>query len=227
MHQINKSLFAAITLFAPGLAFAQAGGADSAVEYEALLKETTGLQVYNDLVTRQIAAQQQQLAELRIAIEQVPELERQLPALLTRMIQGLEQFIRLDLPFYPEERAEGLAGLRLIMERADVSDAEKFRRVLEAWQIENEYGTSFSTYVGQLQIDGTAREVDFLQLGRIALLYQTTDDEAMSGVWDAGTNSWISLGSEHRNSVRQALRMARNQIAPEMVLLPIPPSTTD
>jgi hypothetical protein len=109
------------------------------------------------------------------------------------------------------------------MERADVSDAEKFRRVLEAWQIENEYGTSFSTYVGQLQIDGTAREVDFFQLGRVALLYQTTDEEAMTGVWDVETNSWIALGSEHRNSVRQALRMARDQIAPEMVLLPIPP----
>lgn len=223
MQLINKSLLAAITLVTPGLAFAQAGGADPAVEYEALLKETTGLQVYNELVTRQIAAQQQQLADLRVAIGQVPELERQLPALLTRMIQGLEEFVRLDLPFKPEERAEGLAELRLIMERADVSDAEKFRRVLEAWQIENEYGTSFSTYVGQLQIDGTAREVDFFQLGRVALLYQTTDEEAMTGVWDVETNSWIALGSEHRNSVRQALRMARDQIAPEMVLLPIPP----
>ena len=224
MQQINKSLLAAISLIGPSLAFAQA---DPAVEYEALLKETTGLQVYNELVARQITTQQQELADLQVAIEQVPELERQLPALLTRMVQGLEEFMRLDVPFYPEERAEGLADLRLVLERADVTDAEKFRRVLDAWQIENEYGTSFSTYVGQMDIDGNVREVDYLQLGRVALLYQTTDEEAMSGVWDAGTNSWLPLGNEHRNSVRQALRMARNQIAPEMVLLPVPPPTTE
>jgi hypothetical protein len=73
-----------------------------------------------------------------------------------------------------------------------------------------------------LQIDGTTREVDFLQVGRIALLYQTTDDAAMSGAWDPATESWTTLGSEHRNSVRRALQMARNQVAPELVLLPVP-----
>jgi hypothetical protein len=222
MQQIRTSLLAAITLVGPSLVFAQADGLDPAAEYEALLKQTTGLEVYNELVTRQIAAQQLDISNLQVAIEQVPELERQIPGLLTRMIDGLEQFISLDIPFRSEERAEGLAALRLIMERANVNDAEKFRRVLEAWQIENEYGSSFTTYVGQLQIDGTTREVDFLQVGRIALLYQTTDDAAMSGAWDPATESWTTLGSEHRNSVRRALQMARNQVAPELVLLPVP-----
>jgi hypothetical protein len=227
MQPIKTSLLAAITLVGPSVVFAQADGLTPAAEYEALLKQTTGLQVYNELVTRQIAAQEQDIANLRVAIEQVPELERQIPALLTRMIDGLEQFIDLDIPFKPEERAEGAAELRLLMERANVSDAEKFRRVLEAWQIENEYGSNFTTYLGQLQIDGTAREVDFLQVGRIALLYQTTDEAATSGAWDPATNSWIALGREHRNSIRQALRMARNQIAPELVLLPVPAPSTE
>ena len=219
----TSALIAANLLMGHGVALAQGGNSEAEAEYEALLEQTEGLLVYNDLVTRQIEAQQQEVENMQAAIEQVPELERQVPALLDRVVQGLEQFISLDLPFYPDERREGLAELRLILERADVTDAEKFRRVLEAWQIEVEYGNSFTTYVGQLEIDGNPREVDFLQLGRIALLYQTTDEEAMTGAWDQEMRAWIPLGTSHRNAVRRALSMARNQIAPELVLLPVPP----
>ena len=210
-------------LLGPALALAQAGGADPVQQYAAVLKETDGLKVYNDLVTRQIATQQETLAAIQAAIEQVPDLEKQLPGLLSRMIDGLEEFINLDIPFLPDERADRVAQLRLLMERADVSDTEKFRRIIEAWQVENEYGSNFSTYVGQIPIDGNNREVDFLQVGRVALLFQTTDEQGITGAWDKRTKSWVMLGSEHRNSVRQALRMARNQIAPELVLLPITP----
>lgn len=211
-----------IAAVSPLVAAAQSDS-DPVAQYEEVLKQTDGLIVYNDLVTRQLEAQQQELADLQAAIAQVPTLERQVPALLDRMVDGLEEFIRLDVPFYPQERAEGLAELRATLERADVTDADKVRRVLEAWQIEVEYGTNFTTYVGQLEIDGNTREVDFLQVGRIALLYQTTDEEAITGAWDHATKMWVPLGTEHRNSVRQALRMARNQIAPELVLLPVAP----
>jgi hypothetical protein len=201
----------------------QAMAQDPAAEYAAILKTTSGLQVYNSLVERQIQAQQQELEELRAAINEVPDLERQIPPLLVRMVQGLADFIELDLPFLPEERSERLAELQLAVERADVSDAEKFRRVLEAWEVENEYGRTPSSYVGELAIDGNPREVDFLRVGRIALLYQTTDDAGLTGAWDPRINAWVPLGSQHRNSVRQALRMTKNQIAPELVLVPVWP----
>ena len=237
MRKNHNRLSAAIILFAPALAMAQtaqdanapqiqvaqAAGGNAVAEYEAILKETEGLQVYNQLLERQIAAQQEEMTQLQQAIVEVPEIERQLPPLLIRMVDGLAEFVRLDLPFLTDERQERVANLQLLVERADINDSEKFRRILEAWQIETEYGSGFSTYVGELSIDGQTREVDFLQVGRIALVYQTTDEQASTGVWDAANNTWIPLGSEHRNSVRQALRMARNQIAPELVLLPVPP----
>ena len=222
MRQIYKgALVPLITIVAPGLVLAQGGNSGPTAEYEVVLRQTAGLEVYNALVERQISAQQQDVADMRTAIEEVPNLELQAPGLLGRMVDGLEEFIRLDLPFYADRRADGLAELRLVLERADVSDADKFRRVLEAWQIEIEYGNTLTTYPGQVTIEGNARAVDFLQVGRIALLFQTTDDDAITGAWDHGNKTWVTLGSEHRNSVRQALRMARSQIAPELVLLPI------
>jgi hypothetical protein len=217
-----KSRLAILTILMAGSWQAMAQD-ERVAEFDQVLTTTEGLVVYNGLVERQIQTQAQELEELRAAINEVPDLERQIPPLLVRMVDGLADFIALDLPFLAEERAERLAELQLGVERADISDAEKFRRVLEAWEIENEYGRTPSSYVGQLEIEGNTREVDFLRVGRIALLYQTTDEAGLTGAWDPRINDWVPLGSQHRNSVRQALRMTKNQIAPELMLIPVWP----
>lgn len=225
-HRITMLIAASAMAAAGSQALAQSQE-DLVQQYEDVLNTTAGLEVYNDLLERQIQAQQQELEDLRNAINEVPDLERQIPPLLVRMVNRLAEFIELDLPFLLEERTERVAELQTLVERADVNDAEKFRRVLEAWEIENEYGRTPSSYVGQLEIDGNTREVDFLRIGRLAFLYQTTDEAALTGAWDPRSDSWMALGSQHRNSVRQALRMTRNQIAPELTLLPVPPPTTE
>jgi hypothetical protein len=205
------------------LQIAQANGDAAVAQYEQLLKETEGLQVYNELVQRQIEAQQQEIQSYQDSLALVPELERQLPPLLIRMVDGLADFVERDIPFLREERMERVAELQLLVERSDVTDAEKLRRILEAWQIETEYGGSYTTYRGRQPINGEDRQVDYLQVGRVGFYYQTTDDDALTGAWDVRNGGWIELGSEYRNSVGQALRMALNQIAPELVLLPVPP----
>jgi hypothetical protein len=203
---------------------AQAQGGDAAVAaYDQLLKEVEGLEVYNDLLQRQIEAQAREIVEFQEAIVLVPELERQVPPLLLRMVTSLEDFVERDLPFLSEERADRVADLQLLVERSDVTNAEKFRRILEAWQIETEYGSAYTAYRGQVDIGGISREADFLQVGRIGLLYQTTDDAADTAAWDVRNGGWLPLGIEHRNSIRVALRMANNQVAPDLVLLPLSP----
>ncbi len=189
-------------------------------EYRGIVKEIEGLLVYNTLLDRQIAAQEQTLRELRISIDSVTSIERQILPLLTRMIDGLERFVALDVPFLADERTERVAALRELLGRANVTAAEKFRVVMEAWQIENDYGRTIFAYTDELTIDGAIREVDFLQVGRVALIYQTPDG-ANSGVWDQTNRVWVSLGSDYRNSIREGLRLARNQVSPDLLLIPI------
>jgi hypothetical protein len=189
-------------------------------EYRGIVKEIEGLLVYNTLLDRQIAAQEQTLRELRISIDSVTFIERQILPLLTRMIDGLERFVALDVPFLADERTERVAALRELLGRANVTAAEKFRVVMEAWQIENDYGRTIFAYTDELTIDGAIREVDFLQVGRVALIYQTPDG-ANSGVWDQTNRVWVSLGSDYRNSIREGLRLARNQVSPDLLLIPI------
>ncbi len=111
-----------------------------------------------------------------------------------------------------------MAHLRELMGRADVTNAEKYRRILEAYQIENDYGRTIEAYRGTLA-DG--RTVDFLRVGRIALIYQTLDaDEA--AVWDQAARQWVALDSSYRTAIKQGLRIARKQAAPDMIRLPLP-----
>jgi hypothetical protein len=191
-----------------------------AEEYRAVMKEVDGLLVYNTLLDRQIEDQEEELRNLRLSIDQVQFIERQVLPLLTRMIDGLEQFVALDVPFLIDERNQRVENLTVLLERADVTAAEKFRVVMEAWQIENDYARTIYTYTDELEIDGTPREVDVLQVGRVALVYQTADG-AESGAWNQRTRSWESVGDEYRNPIRQGIRLARNQIAPDLLLLPL------
>ena len=193
-----------------------------AEEYRAVLKEVEGLRVYNTLLDRQIADQETELSNLRTSIDQVQVIERQILPLLTRMVDGLERFVELDVPFLLEERTLRVANNRALLERADVTSAEKFRVVMEAWQIENDYARTISTYTDELEIDGVTREVDVLQVGRVALMYQTPDG-AQSGSWDQRTRQWVPVGNEYRNPIRQGIRLALNQLAPTLLLLPMAP----
>jgi hypothetical protein len=190
-------------------------------QYRQVLREIEGLEVYNTLLERQVARQERQKEQVRESIDQVTVVQRQIVPLMDRMIAGLEQFVALDVPFLEAERTNRVESLRATLERADVTVAEKFRRVMEAYQIENEYGRTIENYKGSLEVDGLVREVDFLRIGRVTLVYQTTDGQSQ-GVWDQSAGQWVALGSEYRNRIRQGLRVARRQLAPELLLMPIP-----
>jgi TolA-binding protein len=189
-------------------------------QYKAVLKEIDGLRIYNQLLERQIGRQVAKMAELNDSIDRVAVVSRQIAPLMLRMIESVTQFVALDVPFLLEERQARVAQLELLLETEEVTVAERFRKVMEAYQIENDYGRTIEAYTGTLNIDGATRNVEFLRIGRIALLYQTADGK-LSGAWDQDERKWVTLGNEYKNSIRQGLRIANKQIAPDLVLLPV------
>ncbi|MDK2763201.1 DUF3450 domain-containing protein [Alteromonas sp. 07-89-2] len=193
-------------------------------QFKTLMKEIEGLEVYNTQLRKQINNQEQEMADLNAAIDEVSVVERQITPLMMRMIDGLEQFVALDVPFLPEERANRVADLRAMMDRADVAASEKFRRVMEAYQVEMDYGRTMEAYSGIHSINGQERDVEFLRLGRTALIYQTRD-ASMQGVWNKQTRQWEELDSSYRTQITKGLRMAKKQLAPDLLMLPV--SITD
>ncbi len=189
--------------------------------YKASLKEIEGLKVYNTLLGLQVDNQKSKMGDLRESIDQVEVINRQIVPIMTQMIDGLEQFVALDVPFLLEERQERVARLKELMERDDVTVAEKFRKVTEAYQIENDFGQTIEAYKDTVNIDGATREVDFLRVGRIALIYQSQDGQ-VSGAWDQASGQWQALGNESKSQIKFGLQIATKQKAPDLVLLPVP-----
>jgi hypothetical protein len=193
-------------------------------QYRTALKQIDSLDVYNAQMRDLLAAQDQELASLGDQLERVQGVSRSVTPLMLLMIDSIEKFVRLDLPFLIEERTKRIEELRKLMARPDVTTAERYRQIMEAYQIENEYGRTIEAYRGTLPLDGEETTVDFLRFGRIALLYQTLD-EAQTGMFDPQTRSWTALDSSYRSPVRQGLRIARKQTAPDLVSLPLPAPT--
>ncbi len=195
---------------------------DLLTDYKTVMKQVDGLVVYNERLQRQVDNQVVRLGEIDEAISQTTVIQRQMTPLVIRMIDGLEKFVELDVPFHMDERQQRLAFLRSNLDRSDVSVAEKFRQVLEAYKIENEYGRKIDAYKGSVEIDGVERDVNFFRVGRVALLYQTTDTE-MSGAWDQANRTWVPLErGEYRNAIMKGLRIARKEASIDLLNLPIP-----
>ncbi len=189
-------------------------------QYRAVNKEIDGLRVYNRLMTAQTNGQQATLDDMALSMDQVDVINRQIFPLMERMIDGLEQSIALDIPFLMQERDERMDTLKVTMERSDVSVAEKFRKVLEAYQIEGDYGTSSEYYKQSLDIGGAVRDYNMLRIGRVGLYFQS-DDSQITGLWNPEAKQF-EVNNSHRNEIRKGLRMARQLIAPELILIPIP-----
>jgi len=190
-------------------------------EYQVLLKEIDGLRVYNQLMQARVDAQNRELAELRASMDTVTVIERQVVPLMTRMIDGLENFIRLDVPFRLEQRLANVQFLRNLLEESDVSAAEQFRLVIQAWQTEVDYGLFADRYTGEVEIDGVMREVDFLMIGRVGLYY-VTPDNAIAGAWDQRKREWVRLTRADAEQIRAGLAMLGSG-APQLLMLPIAP----
>jgi hypothetical protein len=171
-----------------------------------------------------IASQEAEMTSLGDQVDRVEIVGRSVTPLMLRMIAALEQFVQLDVPFLLGERTKRVADLNTTMSRADVSTAEKFRQIMEAYQIENEFGRTIEAYRGTLSVEGKEITVDFLRFGRVALVYQSLD-ENQSGVWNKETKSWEQLDSGYRSAIRQGLRIARKQAAPDLIRLPLPAAT--
>lgn len=189
-------------------------------DYKTVLKEIEGLRVYNAQLSRQIRGQEEQIAQISDSIDRVSATQRQMTPLMLRMIDGLDQFVALDLPFLPEERAARIERLRDMMDEANVAVSEKLSQVLSAYQIENEYGRTMEAYSGTVNLNGEERVADIFRFGRVVLAFQSPDGE-VTGMWNQDSKQWEAIDDSYATAVRNGIRMARKQLSVDLLNLPL------
>ncbi len=192
-------------------------------EYRRIIRETESLRVYNDQLERIVSSQREELAGAERTLAELETTNRGIVPLIIEMIDMLDRLVEADVPFRIEERRARVADLKGIIDRADVTTSEKYRRVMEAYQIEMEYGRTTESY--QAELADTGRNVDFLRVGRTLLIWQSLDGVAQ-GWFNPTTRAWEDLDNSYRSAIRDGLRIAKNQAAPDLVILPVPAPVT-
>lgn len=184
-------------------------------------KVVENLRAYNDRMRRTIAAQEKAMVDLERSIEEASLIERQIVPLMMRMIEGLDKFVQADVPFEREKRLERVERIRGYLTNANISAAERFRQVLQAYSTEAGYGKTLNVYTDTLTVEGEELAVNVLQVGRVGLYYQTLDGK-QSGHWNREAGAWESLGSSHNAGIQKAIRVMQDKEAKETLLeLPI------
>jgi predicted RNase H-like nuclease (RuvC/YqgF family) len=191
-------------------------------EFKQVNKQIESLRVYNSQLERQIVSQKRMMVELEESIENATVIERGISPLMANMLDALEDFVGLDMPFKLERRQQAIAELYVNLDSAKFSAAEKFRQILEVYDIESDYSLSMESYTDQIDLngDGSLVEVQILRIGRVALTYQSKDKSKV-GVWDKNSQSWQPLGSEYRRAVDQAIRIAVKLAPQDVIEVPI------
>lgn len=190
-------------------------------EYRQTMSQVTDLGAYNEQLERLVATQRVELADYERQFQEIEITKRRILPLIVRMIEVLGEFVDIDIPFLESERALRISELNKLMARPEVPTSEKYRRTTEAYQIELEYGHTIEAYEGEMDVSGEARTVNFLRYGRLGLYYMTLDGIEI-GYWDNQQDRWVELGSEFRQSLDRAIRIARKQLPPDLTRLPVP-----
>lgn len=188
--------------------------------YQYTLQQIDSLKTYNAQLEKLIKNQRAEKISILSQLNSIEETQRNIVPLMLRMIEVLEEFIRLDMPFLTEERQARLNLIKEMMDRPDVSLPDKYRRIMETYQIEMEYGRNIATEKRVIEINGQSITVETLRIGRLALLYQTLDGED-SGLWNKGTEQWESLPGKYNKSIAEGIRIAKKQSPPALFKIPV------
>ncbi len=189
-------------------------------DYQSTSKEYDSLKLYNDQVQKIINSQIEEIENILIKIDELDQTNQRIVPFMLRMIDGLENFIQLDIPFLIDERTDRLNNLKVTMDRGDVSTSEKFRLIVEAYKTELEYGRTIEAYRDNIIIDDVETSADFLRVGRIALTYLTVDG-SKGGYWDTNSQTWEKASSSIKRSTEDALKVASKQAPPALIKIPV------
>ena len=191
------------------------------LDYRSLLKQVDGLKAYNEQLTKQVQAQRDLIVRFDKSIGDVALIERQIAPLVDKMAGALDEFVAIDLPFRTQERDQRIALLKEGMAKSDINVAEKFRQVMEVYQIETEYARNIDSYTEIINVGGEEVNVDVLVIGRTAMVAQTKDASTTFS-YNRDTDSWEEIpAGEYRNSVRLGIKMASKQAPISVLKLPI------
>ena len=183
------------------------------------------LAAYAEQLEQEALAQEQRRDGIRAELARVASTGTGLLPLAERMLAELEAHVARDLPFLAPVRRKRIDEARALLADPKRGQAEKFRRVLDAWRSEFEYG--YTIGAEDLATDCTgapAQPPDAavgVRVGRVGF-YCLGADGRSGARWDAVARRWIALDDgDAVEEVARAAAMARDKAPAGVLVLPV------
>lgn len=190
------------------------------LEYRALNAKLSSLSSYDKQLNGTIEAQKKQINSLNTQLSSINETKQSIYPLMEKMVKTFDEFIQKDTPFLSHERKKRAKQLKDLLDDSTVSLVEKYKRVLEAYKIENSFSNNIESYNGDLKLNGENIKVDFLRIGRVGLYYLTLDGKN-AGFYDESSKSFKPLNEKYLKHIKQAVKIAKKLSAPNVLILPV------
>ena len=136
------------------------------------------------------------------------------------MVDALEQFVLLDVPFRRRDRLSNIGSLRERLPSSDNSVADTFRAVLNAYLTEAHFGYTIEKYKGAISNDAGRKSGSFLRVGRVSYVF-SNQEEAESFIWDADFQDWVSLPTSFEDDLNEAIRAVESGNLQQLMLIPL------
>lgn len=167
-----------------------------------------------------IEAQKERIAEMERQKLAMYEIQRALEPYLDEAYLALAELVENDLPFLRDERKARLDNLQADLNDHRLSLSEKTAHLLDALRVENSYAIALNTENVVLDLENGPVNVRLLNVGRLALYYQT-DDGSQSGWYDKATGEWRVMSAKEGKELAQALNIVDKRTVPALVNLPV------
>lgn len=192
---------------------------DMVREYRTLLQRRDAADLYAKQQSLVVESQEQEIASLTEQLGSIDDITAQTVPMLLGMVEDLKTFVAADLPFKETERTARLEGLDAIMATPNVTPAEQYRLIMDAYQAEMEYGRTIDTWQEEINIGGNPTTVDMFLYGRVAYVYLTPNGKAAR--YNRTTGEWEDLPGKYAADIGKAIRVAQAKAQQEVLFAPV------
>ena len=191
-------------------------------EFKDTVSEYEGLRRYDDQLEKIVFSQEDEIKDILAQIDSLDNVNKEILPFLKETVDSLRKFIELDMPFLKESRIARIDDLDSIILQSNVTTAEKFRKVFEAYQLEAGFGNTIETYPGFIDLDNQTITVDYFRIGRLGWYYRSANGRE-TGYWDKFSENWVHTGGKLNDEIKLALDIANRQTPPNFITLPVQP----
>ena len=188
-------------------------------EFRAVLQQKDNIALFVDQQDIFLQSQNSEIESLNKQLGTVESIKQGMVPMMLKMTAAIEDSINSDVPFLMNERLARVDRVKAVLADPDVSPAEQYRQVLNAFKVEVSYGQGLDSYEGAHPTK-PGNVVNYIRFGRVAFVYMTKDESELA-LYNMNTKSWDQLGGSRALEMRQAIRIAKGEAAPAMVMAPV------